>query len=467
MNLIKIFTAIIFSLIILVPAVTFNFTPNTASVIDNRMLAENPFSQGPYEDSDEFTAAVESYVNDRIGLRDEMILAYTVLNDKLFGKMVHPNYAYGKDGYVFGQGLSTVEDGYYLYHEAFADMIEDLQEYCEARDIPFLFVLNPAKPAVLTEYIPSGINYDRSWMDEFFDALDERGIRYLDNTVTLREKTEEGEVVFNQKYDANHWNDLGAYCGTNAILQELQEDFPKLELNDIEDFTVSEVLQTSLPVSQFPIDELVPEIEIGLDELIDNTELFKDEIEMDPSYQTFGYYENPEKIEDGSPSALVFQGSYMNNYGYKYLENAFGEYVYVHDYQNVFDLDYYFNIFKPDCVIFEMAEYTFSDIYFEYDKMMELDMNPTISEIESWGLSEDWQVLDTEDIYVENKEELTRIFWDTDDVFQYVWVTLDGEEYDMIETETGYELTLLTENYSSDMNIEIIAYDGSSIIIYQ
>ena len=157
----------------------------------------------------------------------------------------------------------------------------------------------------------------------------------------------------------------------------------------------------------------------------------------------------------------------MNNYGYKYLANAFGEYVYVHDYQNVFDLDYYFNIFKPDCVIFEMAEYTFSDIYFEYDKMMELDMNPTISEIESWGLSEDWQVLDTEDIYVENKEELTRIFWDTDDVFQYVWVTLDGEEYDMIETETGYELTLLTENYSSDMNIEIIAYDGSSIIIYQ
>ena len=98
---------------------------------------------------------------------------------------------------------------------------------------------------------------------------------------------------------------------------------------------------------------------------------------------------------------------------------------------------------------------------------MELDMNPTISEIESWGLSEDWQVLDTEDIYVENKEELTRIFWDTDDVFQYVWVTLDGEEYDMIETETGYELTLLTENYSSDMNIEITAYDGSSIIIYQ
>lgn len=60
MKLIKILTAIIFSLIILVPAVTFNFTPNTASVIDNRMLAENPFSQGPYEDSDEFTAAVEA-----------------------------------------------------------------------------------------------------------------------------------------------------------------------------------------------------------------------------------------------------------------------------------------------------------------------------------------------------------------------------------------------------------------------
>ena len=39
-----------------------------------------------------------------------MITAYTVLNDRLFGKMVHPIYEYGKDGYVFGSGVSYTAD---------------------------------------------------------------------------------------------------------------------------------------------------------------------------------------------------------------------------------------------------------------------------------------------------------------------------------------------------------------------
>ena len=39
------------------------------------------------------------------------------------------------------------------------------------------------------------------------------------------------------------------------------------------------------------------------------------------------------------------------------------EYIGVHDYQNVLNLDYYFNIFQPS-IVFEVAEYTFSDSYF-------------------------------------------------------------------------------------------------------
>lgn len=34
----------------------------------------------------------------------------------------------------------------------------------------------------------------------------------------------------------------------------------------------------------------------------------------------------------------------MNGYGYKYLQNAFGEYIYVHDYQNILNFPYYYNI---------------------------------------------------------------------------------------------------------------------------
>lgn len=188
MKIIKIITIIIFLAVVLLPVATFNFKPNASSMIDNRILTENPFSSESLESGGDLTQKIENYVNDRIGFRDEMILSYTVLNDRLFGKMVHPSYTYGKDGYVFGGGLTTVEEPYSEFHQAFADMVKQIQDYCTDRNIPFLFVFNPAKPAILSEYIADGINYDRSWVDQFFNALEERGVRYLDNTKTLLEK---------------------------------------------------------------------------------------------------------------------------------------------------------------------------------------------------------------------------------------------------------------------------------------
>lgn len=175
MKLLKKITILVFCIILLVPIFTFNMKKDAISEIDNRVLAENPLT---VESSEDFTTNMENYINDRIGLRNEMILAYTVLNDKLFGKMVHPSYTYGQDGYVFGAGLEA-NVRYNEFHEVFADMVKMIQDYCEERDIPFLFVFNPAKPAIMKEYIAEGINYQREWVDKFLAALDERGFDIL------------------------------------------------------------------------------------------------------------------------------------------------------------------------------------------------------------------------------------------------------------------------------------------------
>lgn len=428
-------------MILLIPILTFNTEENAISEIDNRALAVNPFTE---ESSEDFTKDVENYVNDRIGLRNEMILAYTVLNDRLFGKMVHPSYTYGKDGYVFGAGLD-VNIRYNEFHEVFADMVKKVQDYCEERDIPFLFVFNPAKPAVMTEYIAEGINYHREWVDEFLKALEERGVHYLDNTKTLKMAKETGEVVFNQKYDANHWNDIGAYYGTNAMLEEMKKYIPTVHVNTERDVEFSEIKQESLLVSKFPIDEMVPAA-ILHDEIEVSTDLFVDELELDESYRGFGYYSNPKRKEEGSPRALVFQGSYMNSYGYKYFQNAFGEYIHVHDYQNILNFPYYYNIFKPDCVIFEDAEYTFTDTYFNFEKMKTLNFQSPYQSmlVDSEAIGED---LPLEEIEVEEEETLTRINWNHPESFEQVWLLMGDEEYDLLRTETGYTVTVLTEEY--------------------
>ena len=99
MKISKITTIIIFILIIVTPLFMFNWEDGAVSKIDNRVLAEIPFM--PNVPKGDLTESIEKCVEDRIGLRDKMILYYTILNDKLFGKMVHPSYSYGKEGYVF------------------------------------------------------------------------------------------------------------------------------------------------------------------------------------------------------------------------------------------------------------------------------------------------------------------------------------------------------------------------------
>lgn len=464
MKFIKLFTAIVFSALLLVPVFTFNRTEDAISYIDNRKLAGNPFSEESLANGD-ITKSIENYVNDRIGLRDKMIRCYTVLNDKLFHKMVHPSYAYGKNGYVFGAGL-TVHERYTDFHRAFADMVKQIQDYCDARDVPFLFVFEPAKPAIFSEYIADGIKYNRDWVDEFLQALDERGVRYLDNTVTLQQKKDEGEVVFNQKYDANHWNDWGAYYGTNAILQELQKDIPQIHVNQSEELIVSYETQKSLLVSEFPINEQVPVI------AFDNstksiTEEYQSELEIDPAHPAFMYTINPKRLQEGAPKALVFQGSYLNVYGYKFLENGFGEYIYVHDYQNVINFPYYFNIFKPDCVVFEVAEYTLSDSYFNYDRMCAMNLNPTYDEVLSNAADTIEGSVLPEELSIEIGDKLTKIQWNTTENENYAWFLLD-EEYDMIKNESGYTVTVPTEQYEAHkQDASIATMEGENIVLYE
>lgn len=440
MKLLKITSIILFVAIIITPLCYFNIETNSVSDIDNRMLTENPFTL-----EGDLTNNIQNYVNDRIGFRDEMITAYTVLNDRVFGKMVHPSYTYGKDGFVFGAGITTSNE-FGDFHIAFADMVAEIQTYCIDRDVPFLFVFNPAKPAVYQDKIVDGVNYNREWVDLFFAELDKRNINYLDNTKTLAKLRENGVDGFNRKYDANHWNDLGAFYGTNAMLEQMDQVCDNIHVNELEEFTVSEKQQTTLLVSKFPINEFVPQNALN----ISASNLYNDyfpEIELNDSYKGFGYYINTSDSVKGTPKVLVFQGSYMNGYGSKYMINAFEEYVYVHDYQNVLNFPYYFNIFQPECVIFEVAEYTFSNTYFNHDNMKQVDYNPPLTSLE-----EDMYKAvsyEKDDISIEEGKALTKIIWNTDQAYQYVWIIIDGNYYDMQKVDGGYKVTIETKRYES------------------
>lgn len=459
MKIIKLITIFLFILCLLIPLVFFNFTPNSVSEIDNRKLTENPFSS---EVKGDLTKNIENYVNDRIGLRDSMIRTYTILNDKLFGKMVHPSYTYGKDGYIFGAGITTTES-FSDYHVAFADMVLKLQEYCEERGVPFLFIFNPAKPAVLSDKLAEGINYNRDWVEKFLIELDARNINYVDNTGLLKELMDKGVMTFNQKYDANHWNDTGAFYGTQNALKALSKLTPNVHINDESEFNIGEEVMTSLMVSDFPINEAIPVYSLKLD-YENETALYVNDLERHPSYRNLGAFRNETREAEGNIGALVFQGSYMNFFGNKFFINAFSEYVYVHDYQNVLDLPYYFNIFKPDCVIFEVAEYTFSDSYFDYENMLTIDYNEPLGNFSN--LETSTATIKKDDITVTKGDVLTKLTWQQDEAFEDLWFIADCE-YDMKKLDGGYSVTVRNEVYEEyKESFTITAHNTKSLTLY-
>lgn len=453
MKLLKKLAVVAFCCVIIMPLLTFNFTDEAISEIDNRELTKNPFT---LKEGD-FTNNVDNYISDRIGFRNEMILGYTLLNDKLFGEMIHPIYTYGKHKCVFGEGITT-DVRYNEYHEVFVDVVKQIQDFCEERGIPFLFVFNPAKPAIMEEYISEGINYNREWVSELFHALDEKEVNYLDNTQVLKNEKELGVNVFNFKYDANHWNDYGAFYGTNAMLAKMKEQIPEVHVNTLEDVSFSEKNEKTLLVSKFPINELVPVATVHSN-VEDISEKYVEEIKLHESYRNFGYYVNAERIKENAPRALVFQGSYMNGYGEKYLQNAFGEYIHVHDYQNVLNFDYYYNIFKPDCVIFEVAEYTLYDGYFDFEKMKNMKLQNTFQTALKNVKSVENNKLNN--ITVNRGNTLTDIKWDNPQELEQAWLFLGSNEFDMKKTETGYEVTVLTEDYDAyEREISIMGLSG-------
>jgi len=440
---------LVFSFIILLPLILFNFQKDAVSELDNRMLAPSPFEGTNGSMSDR----VDNYVNDRIGLREDMIYAYTMLNDAVFGKLTHPSYIKGNNGYIFGTEATQART-FGEYHIDFANMVSEIQTYCSDRGVPFVFAFNPSKSAVLTEHLPEGINYNRDWVDSFFAELDRLDVCYVDNTTVLREQSQAGKVVFNQQYDANHWNDLGAYYGTNEILKALHKQLPAVHVNTWEELKVSYKEQTQLPNSVYPICEKVPSIAVNT-RFRSIANEYNDEVERHSSYRGFNHFVNETRIAEGAPKALVFQGSYMNGCGYKYLANSFGEYIYVHDYQNVMDFSYYYNIFQPDCVVFEVAEYTLVENYFSQKKIQEMALNPSMISVDQTKVVSLEPTLDQ--ITIEKGATLTKIYWKTNLSPSHVWFCGDTE-YDMKYWENGFSVTLPNEVYKSCADTFTIRY---------
>lgn len=368
MRYLKLFLIAIVSFVILLPAVFFNWKTNYVSEIDNRKLTE--FPKLNKVNSDTFKDFYK-FINDRIGFREEIIQSYGKMNDKLFDILVHPAYVYGQDGYVY---FGLYQKNYNEHTKQFTKSLKDIKDYVEGRGGKFYVLINPEKTSVYTEHLPKGVNYNRTWMENIENDLTNYGINFIDNTDELKKRSKT-EQVYNKKFDAGHWNDIGAFYGVNNLLELIGKDYPDVKPHNIGDFNVTKEVRKYLPTSKFEVNEEVPVLTLK-QQYSDLTEKYDKEVNRDIQQNHFSYIKGN---KDNLPKALVFQGSYLNGRE-KYLADRFSEYISVHNYQNIFDIDYYYNMFQPDIVVFEVAEYTINNTYFTSEKMDSMKLSPALQD---------------------------------------------------------------------------------------
>ncbi|MBU6134378.1 MAG: alginate O-acetyltransferase [Clostridium sp.] len=413
-NLIKIGA---FFLVILIPILFMNFKRDQVSKIDNRMLLN---FEDIFSNKDIFNN-IESYIDDRIGFRTEMVDIYAKVMDKAFNEITHPKYEYGKDGFI----MSKAEENEFNpeFMETYSDFIKEFQDYCNARDIKFLYSVEPRKELIYPEYITEGYNYENRDIEYFLELLEEKNINYLNNIETLSEAREKGSaldilkqgyrnsgdtetveflenelliidefneldksnvyleneynknskkeivdsrgLLYDKEYDARHWNETGAIIGISAILDRLNLLDNRVETFDISKYEAKDYINDTLVASNFEINEITTKYNLIEDNSIYIEDL-EDEIKRHESFSNFTLYKN--EANPNAPRILIFAGSYFDDKE-KFLTESFSELMKIHNYRNVLDYEYYINIFNPDIVLFESTEYTHFDFYFPDDEM--------------------------------------------------------------------------------------------------
>ncbi|MDE6694983.1 MAG: hypothetical protein K2J57_04035, partial [Bacteroidales bacterium] len=353
---------------------------------------------------------------------------------KIFHIMVNSIYEYGTEGYVYYRMGHELYDTVFL--NDFCRYIKQVQDYCEDRNVSFLYCLNPSKISIYSEFLPKGYVYRNRFFPYFTDLLEDYGVHYIENFTILKEK-HFSEPVFNHQYDGGHWNDLGAFYGTNHLLSELKKAHPKIDLLTLDDFEQDSILQPYMGgLDRIPIDEWVPDYILKYKNM-DNTARDYSGIDLHPQHRGFANFITD---KDSLPRVLFFHVSYYNPRT-KFYQDRFYKTGVVHNYENFLNFDYYFNIFQPECVILETAEYTTNSGYFSHNLTKNKKLNKPYKKV-CMQPHQEIAVRELKDLHVDSISKMLKLSFEIEDGVSFGYLLSKEKEYDLAVDSIGHRCTI-------------------------
>lgn len=202
---------------VLIPALLTNCKPDQISVTENRTLAEPDTEHG----LDTFMTSLSASIDDRIGLREGMMQAYThVMFTVLQAK--HSDVIVGSDGWLFYNGDIPDYSGSNNTDETVAHQVAVLtaiDAWCRERGITFILAVGPNKSAVYDNCMPEGIyQTEQSKTERIAALLREQGILVSYTKDEMLAHRDEVELYY--KLDT-HWNSYGARYMMDDMMTQL------------------------------------------------------------------------------------------------------------------------------------------------------------------------------------------------------------------------------------------------------
>lgn len=214
-------------LLCLIPSVGMLFFPTTRTT-ENKAMAEPPALLA--EDGSlnlSFFQNFESWFNEHMALRNELVYADAVVQTTLFAESNVSGVISGTDGWLYyastlndylGMDVMTDRELYNLAHN-----IRVVQDYLKARDIDFVFSIAPNKNTLYPEHMPY---YKDQIVNPAHSAkllapyLAAQNVSYTD-LFTLFES--QSETLYLKR--DSHWNNKGALLAYQAIMDGLEVDY--------------------------------------------------------------------------------------------------------------------------------------------------------------------------------------------------------------------------------------------------
>ena len=166
------------------------------------------------------------YLSKRFALRQEMVTVNHGMMTTIFRTSPEEDdVIQGKDDWLFfGETLNDYEGIRKMSERELwsaAHHLALIQEYCQDRNIPFLFTIAPNKNSLYGEFMPDRFpsgegNRNR---EALVPLLESEGVAYADLYGPIQEKDD----VLYRKHDS-HWTQEGAGLGADVLLDGLQKE---------------------------------------------------------------------------------------------------------------------------------------------------------------------------------------------------------------------------------------------------